>query len=441
MRRSNTIGNWIGYLNNNGSLFNQTDSNHLAIFGLGAGGLWTGLGRFDTVIFGEGLWFGGLRDSDGVRVPHSEFSYNPNTALSEFAPGSLLYDGAATDTTQAGRDKYRVYLSSDLVGPAWPLRLINGSATYVDDPALREAAGPKAVFGDQDMFLVYKDSDPDSIANPFGMEVRTDASFWNSGLLANVVVVQNEVIYSGSDTVFDPVVAVAVDGDINYPYDDRTKGVQDEGTSATVFFTNQSTTDPLLGVMVLQGQHGSGRPATGVTSIRYWDILQDPATDSARYAFLTEPHHDTALSKIGDARILLSSLSHTPLVPGDTIDFDYALFVQPPTGAALTPRDSASMLSIARMLLEAYRSGSMSSLAVDVVPHSSHDLEAYPNPADESLRVLNSAGTIALYDVLGRKVASAAISRYGALISTKALPEGTYLLRDELNNLMIQIAH
>src|SRR5574340_860339 len=69
MRRSNTVGNWIGHLNNNGSLFNQTDSNHLPIFGLGAGGVWTGLGRFDTVVFGAGLWFGGLRDSAGIMVP------------------------------------------------------------------------------------------------------------------------------------------------------------------------------------------------------------------------------------------------------------------------------------------------------------------------------------------------------------------------------------
>jgi hypothetical protein len=431
MRRSNSVGNWIGYLNNNGSLFNQSDSNHLSVLGFGAGGLWTGLGRFDTVVFGAGLWIGGLRNRSGSLAPHTEFSYNPNTALSEFAPGSLLYDGAVTDTLPAARDKYRVYRSDDLAGPSWPLRMVNGKTAYIDDPTLRDAAGAKAVFGDEDMFLIYKDSDPDSITDPFGLEVRSQVSFWRSGLLANVVIVQNEIVYSGNDTIFDPVVALVVDGDINYPKDDRTKGVQDEGTRATVFFTDQSTTDPLLGVTVLAAQHGTGRLDAGVSSLRYWDLNDDPVSDSDRYTFLTEPRHDTALSIIGDARILMSSLSPVPLAPGDTVDFDYALYVQPATGPALTAVDSANMLQTARIIVANYRTGSMGALAVREQPTISTEMEAYPNPASNQLYVWNAIGRMMLFDMLGRQVAVAQTEFNQAVFDVRTLPAGVYFVRGE----------
>jgi len=451
MRRSNSVGNWIGYLNNTGSLFNQSDSNHPSLFGLGAGGLWTGRGRFDTVVFGAGLWVGGLRKRSGASstmllVPHTEYSYKPDSALSEFAPGSLVYDGAATDTSPTARDKYRIYRSDDPVGPPWPLRIVNGKTAYIDDTTLRDAAGPKAVFGDEDMFLIYKDSDPDSITDPFGLEVRTQASFWRSGLLANVVIVQNEIIYSGNntianDTIFDPVVALVVDGDINYPGDDRTKGVQDEGTSATVFFTDRSTTDPLLGVMVLAGQHGTGRFDPGINSLRYWDILEDPVTDSDRYAFLTEPRHDTALSKVGDARILMSSLSQTPLVPGDTVYFDYALYVQPATGPALTPGDSANMLQVARSLISNYRVGTLGTLAVRDQAAPSSEIEAFPNPANHTLYLWNAAGSVTLYDMLGRQVSIARAQGNQAAIDVRGLPAGVYLIRSGGQVRTVEISH
>jgi hypothetical protein len=309
------------------------------------------------------------------------------------------------------------------------LRMVNGRTAYIDDPTLRNAAGTKAVFGDEDMFLLYKDSDPDSIADPFGLEVRTESSFWRNGLLANVVVVQNEIIYSGKDTIFDPVVALVVDGDINKPEDDRTKGVQDEGTSSTVFFTDRSTTDPLLGVAVLAAQHGTGRLDEGVTSLRYWDLKDDPVTDSDRYAFLTERRRDTALSIVGDARILMSSLNSTPIVPGDTIDFDYLFYVQPATGPALTPTDSASMLRLARTLIADYRTGNMEALAVREDEAGSGPLEGYPNPARGELYVLNATGRVAMYDVLGRQVAAVLSEGRRAAFDVRKLLPGVYFVR------------
>jgi hypothetical protein len=439
IRRSNDTGNWIGYLNNNGSMFNQTDSLHEVP--LGAGGIWTGLGRFDTVVFGAGLWFGGLRHRNDSLLPHVEFSYNPNSARSEFAPGSILYDGAATDTTQPARDKYRVYRSDDIVPPSWPLRTVNGESAYIDSVSLRASAGPMNVLGDEDLFLIYKDSDSDSISDPFEMEVRTRASFWSKGLMKNVVTVENQIVYAGIDTIFDPVIALVVDGDINNPFDDRTKGVQSEGVSATVFFTDTSTTDPLLGVTVLDGLNGPDRFDVGVTSLRYWDATEDPITDSDRYAFLTEPRHDTALSVVGDARILMASLSQTPIVPGDTFYFEYALYVQPATGPALTSIDSASMLRVAQTILDHYRNGTLDQLQVNEQTTDPIAISAFPNPASDMLYLMNGSKDAILYDELGRMAAKAQ-SEYGYWsFDVRSLPDGIYFVRSPEGSLKVEISH
>src|ERR1019366_4099014 len=123
--------------------------------------------------------------------------------------------GAVTDTSQMAREKYGVYRSDDPagVGPPWPLRTVNGKSEYIDSVALRESAGPMNVLGDEDMFLLYKDSDPNSSSDPFDLEVRTRTSFWGEGLLKNVVTVENQIVYAGTDTIFDPVIALVVDGD------------------------------------------------------------------------------------------------------------------------------------------------------------------------------------------------------------------------------------
>src|SRR5207244_1713243 len=105
-------------------------------------------------------------------------------------------------------------------------------------------------------------------------------SFWQHGLLKDVMIVRNEIIFSGPDTIYRPVIALALDGDVNRPEDDRLKGVQNESTRAAIFFTNASASDPLLGVLLLNGQHGANRVNMGMTSLRYWDIGDDPLTDS-----------------------------------------------------------------------------------------------------------------------------------------------------------------
>jgi hypothetical protein len=440
MRRTNSVGHWRAYVGNDGILFHQDIPLGMPN-SYGEGGFWTRPnGSPDTMIFAAGLWLGGQRVRNGVLTPHVEYSYEPNSGHTTFVPGSRVYDGAAIDSTEFGRDRYRVYRSTDLSGPPWPLRMVNGKSCYIDEPLSRDQFGPKAVLGDEDLFVVYKDSDPAQDADAFQAEIRSTISFWQRGLLKDVMFVRNEIIYSGADTIFDPVVALVVDGDINNPGDDRLKGVRQEGVRSAVFFTDQSTTQPLLAVTLLNGQHGADRHED-LTALRYWDILEDPLSDSERYEFLIRSQFDTALSKIGDARVLMTSLSNKPIAKGDTVYFDYALFAQLPTGPALTSTDSANMLHTADALVSHYRSGTLDLLLSSVGPSQKESpFRIFPNPASDHVAVSGiQGGAVWIYDGLGREVL---LTRYEAIrgLDVRGLSPGVYWLRSEAGSGMLQIA-
>src|SRR5438477_9249757 len=76
MRRTNSVGNWTAYFTNNGALFTQAG---IVDVNQGRGGaVWSNGGGFpDTVVYGAGLWIGGLRRRSGILTPHSEYTYNP----------------------------------------------------------------------------------------------------------------------------------------------------------------------------------------------------------------------------------------------------------------------------------------------------------------------------------------------------------------------------
>lgn len=429
MRRTNSVGPWLAFINNDGVLFNQTDAPN-GIVG-GTGGFWTDdQGRQDSVVFAAGLWFGGLRRRGGSLLPHAEYTYEPNHAGWMFVPGSIIYGGSKLDSSQGSRDKYRVYRSTDLAGPAWPVRSVAGRDAYIDDPSMRSTAGAPSVLGDEDMFVISKDSDPtaaeDSNGDPFDLEVRTHLSFWKKTFLKDAVLVHNEIVYSGQDTVFDPVVALTVDGDINYQGDDRTKGLKNEACEIVTFFTDQSATDPILGVMPLIPPSGTHRQPEGINSLRYWEIKADPQTEEDRYQFLIEPRHDTAFSQIGDARVLIAYLSHEPMIPGDTITFDYAMFVQPATGPALTRNDSLAMLGYGQAFTNAYHTGLHHA---SVPPTLGTQLRMYPDPASDRLSIaLQTPSDVGIYDALGRQMVQLPAATHFE-VNVSHFPTGLYFVQ------------
>jgi hypothetical protein len=240
--------------------------------------------------------------------------------------------------------------------------------------------------------------------------------------LKDVALVHSEIIYSGKDTVFDPVVATVIDADIFYEGDDRLKRVQqNEGALAAVFYTDGSTTEPMLGVTMF-GQQGPHRTTTGITVMRYWDIYSDPVTDSERYSFLIDQRHDLVLSQKSDARLLLSSKSSEPWIPGDTIDMDFVLFAQPASGQPeLSTADSIAMLNIAQQLTQHYFANTLN--------------ELYVRPQVARLpiervgdRVLVADRTANLIDLLGRTVNHGEPGAEYQEFDLHSLPRGVYFV-------------
>ena len=442
MRRTNSVGPWLGFVNNNGILFNQQDSVHP--LGEGSGGFWMDPNNFqDTLIFGAGIWFGGKRNVGGSLIPHVEFAYEPNHSGSQFVPGSLLYDGAPIDSSQPGRDKYRVYRSTDLAGPAWPVRLVNGKPAYIDDPSQRMATGPKAVMSDEDVFIVYKDSDPsassDTDIDPFGIEIRSQVCFWGRGSMKDVMLVHNQLLYLGKDTIFNPVIGVCIDGDVQFPNDDRVKTVMSEGPQTSVFYTDSSLTDPLFGVMALPNNYGSNHPPVAVSTIRYWELEEDPVTDSDRYARLSEGGIQRATTRTGDARALIAIARNEPLAPGDTLQFDFALYAAPGKGTALTPDDTLRMIQFAEVIAARYYSNNLHESVQDV-HQAGAGLFAFPNPAGDKISVYGVGNeSVRLLDALGIEVGRIQLEDGQGSWNMAALPSGLYFLKDSNSSYKVSV--
>jgi len=435
MRRTNSLGHWIMNIENEGHFFNADDSIFHPQY---PGSYWLNpRGSYDSLIFGGGIWIAAKRRVAGQLQPAVCFGYEPNKALDVFVPGSTIYDGPLGDQSPAALSKYNVYRSTDQVLPAWPVRMTSTGPHYIDDVSQRVSAGPPYVIGDEDMFAIYKDSDPSQYVATntqlvAGVEVRSQISFWRKGHGADVVVVHNEIIHTAADTLFDPVVGLALDGDINRPNDDRLKGVQNEAVHGAVFFTNLSTVDPFLGVVMLSGQHNHHRQDAGLTTLKYWNITEDPINDTDRYNFMTSGAHDTGTSVVGDARLLMASASHEFLLGFDTLYFDYALFAVASSGkAALDPSDSARVLHFAEEITSDYADGKLSQLNVPKLAAMSTS-SVYPNPAKEWTTVTIASQrpeVVRLFDIMGRQVGDYVTNSGRVSINMTALATGRYFLR------------
>jgi hypothetical protein len=299
--------------------------------------------------------------------------------------------------------------------------------------------------GDEDMFVIYKDSDPsaaDTDINPFGMEVRTQLGFWKRGLLKDVIVVRNQIVYLGHDTIFHPTVGVMIDGDVQFPGDDQVKTVESEGAWTSVFYTDQSATEPLLGVIMLSGQHGTGRASTGITSLRYWDLEDDPKSDSARYDRLVGNERDGTTTRAGDARALIASRNPLPIAPGDTVYFDYAIFANVGDAhPAITPLDTLRMLGIAEGVAGRYNSNTLQDKVAQGASVQA-GIDAFPNPVFSELHVRAAgAGTVRLYDVIGRECRAARLVDGYAALDVRSLADGLYVLKIEAGGCKVNVLH
>ena len=446
-RKQNTAGNWIIYAANTGILFNNDNQ---------SGATWNRANPI-PLAFGGGLWMGGVINKGTAPTKTTTVVYDPNNGAGHFFPGSAIYDGRQLNSSAAASAKYQTMLSSSNDSSLWSVRNENGTPVYVDDIALRSSSGPSYYIGNEDFFIIYKNTDSIKITDmkkgdPYPQfEVRTQIGLWSKGFGQDVVIVKNQLIYLSSDTLNNPVVALALDGDIGVggasSSNDKMRGFIQDSVQGVFFSSGREggKTAPMLGIYLLRGTSGTNRTDNGLTTVRRWTIANDPATASARYDFMTNGIKDTTDNGItGDMRSLLASVSSKPLLQGDTVYFDYALFGYQPSNA--NPVDTSAIINAGKKITDLYKNGKLSNLAVKII-HSDgsvntiENFSVSPNPATSHcfIRSQEAIRSLVIYDPLGRAVFSSGAlneNAHSIEIDLEGLSAGVYYVM--INNYLSQ---
>lgn len=216
----------------------------------GTSGLWYPNGSQKSVIYAAGMWVGALID-DEIHVTVAEYSY-------EYAPGTY----GATDGPQ-----FRVYkinrgdtMADDYLN--WPF---DQGAPYVDENhnGRYDPGEPPQVLGDQTLFCVYHDGDPEYHTNdagstpPLGIEVQqTVFGFSEWEFLANTVFIKYKIINKGENELEDAWIQIWSDPDLGRGGDDLVGCDVDRGMGYCYNATNQDnvygTNPPAVGFLQVQ---------------------------------------------------------------------------------------------------------------------------------------------------------------------------------------------
>ena len=181
-----------------------------------------------------GLWFGCKKSGKIIVSPVGCFSTRSKlyafNAMNQFVPGVIGQLDEPPDTAFGGvgwkyveNTNYIAYASTDYNAkgvdisgnnfPDWPIRMVNGKASYVHNVLERSKYSP-VYRSDQDFFCVFKDTetkaDPefvrayspdDTMSVPAGIEVR-EYCYSFSGALKDIMIITYE-IQNKSGTVLD----------------------------------------------------------------------------------------------------------------------------------------------------------------------------------------------------------------------------------------------
>jgi hypothetical protein len=425
-RAENLLGNWSVAAANTGAVFNKDNA---------AGAYW----NKKEMIFGGGLWIGGiLQSNDSI----STMTYNPNSGASQFVPGSFLAEGALLDSLT---NKYKPYLSSKLSSDDWPVRVVGGVPTYIDDPTMRTAAGPPSFIGEEDIFFVYKNTDPahwlDHTAADKTMplvEIRTQMGFWSKGAAKDIVIVRNQIVNVSTTTLHFPAIGLAMDADVFCPGGGATNYMQGflspevEGCYFRGY--DGKTLAPMLGIYLVKSPTNSQGVEAGITTLRRWSLANDPPNAAKRYTFMTSQQLDTSINaKSADIRAMLASASDKPFAPGDMISFDYALYGYQPSASNT---GSTEVIDMGKTITSLYKQGLISLLDVKAKPQQPAGITITPNPATDDIVISLGDASIhhlEIFDMLGNKVASDDYvdDRNSVRLSVQHLAQGVYYIKTE----------
>ena len=391
----NRVSNIEFFSTNYGILFlDVANGNASGIYPRGSG---------KAYLFGGGIWFGGQKflpeDPSDQNSPlrlksMSVISYNPNSGSSWMVPGEVTqpYESSSLDESPEAVNKYRIYFSTDYDpftgepfdqvdirngGPNWPIWDTDPEedflvdrylGRYVSDVQQRDrttfSKGPAIVSG-EDIVSIFKDTDVTQYeigkevaqreGYPLGLEFDQRIYSWGFGAYQNFIFIRYSIVNKSPDTIYNCYVAPALDPDIGFAGNDRTRTVipdpVEDSLDLGAQWSDLSNTDRGFGYMGVDflespAVFGVGHPEEGfirndkkfytndeqlgLHALRNWIIDIDPATPQERYQFMAEPKRDGDTGP-GDKRFLQSTGPFN-MRPGDTARLVVGILIAPAKG-------------------------------------------------------------------------------------------------------------
>jgi len=174
----------------------------------------------DWSLYAMGMWVGGKVDTTDDGVDNGDIRIIINEYSDECVPGPMLNGEAQND--QADFKVYKLYRDS-LAG--------NPNADYLNWPEDQGAPvneyGEPDMIGDQMLWAVYNDADPDQHDNdagatdPLGLEIKqTTFAFDRTGALGNMIFVRFRIYNNGSNVIDSCFFSVWADPDLGDAGDD-----------------------------------------------------------------------------------------------------------------------------------------------------------------------------------------------------------------------------
>lgn len=210
--------------------------------------IWTSEVGFWSPQYAAGLWLGGYVDGE-LRVTVAE--YNDEYVPGPMAGGTFIEDNPGFKVFKLYSDSLEGNPNDDYLN--WPV----GQGAPVD------GLGQPIMMGNQMLWSVYNDADPDAHINnagetaPLGIEVQqTSWAFDNANALGSTVILRYKLYNRGDNEIDDFYISIWMDADVGQANDDLV-GCD---TLRNMFYAYNADND--------DGQYDSNPPATGYTVLK-----------------------------------------------------------------------------------------------------------------------------------------------------------------------------
>lgn len=236
-----------------------------------------------TVMFAAGIWIAG-RINDSIRVSMSQYA-------SEFWPGPMF--AGSFDTHAVLNPDYRVYsLHADSLAD-------NPNQSYLNWPVSQGApldgAGNPAIRGDQLLWTVFNDANPDQHTflggetEPLGVEIHQMIWGSNAPGQERVIFVQYTMFNRGSHTIDSCFITFWTDPDLGWAEDDLIGC--DSADNLFFCYNGDDNDDPAM------GGYGAEPPAVGVKLLR-GPLIPSPGDTALFDRTVVEDHRNLEMYSI-----------------------------------------------------------------------------------------------------------------------------------------------